>query len=482
MVAALSLAEWPDALHVSVLRHLGGPQELHGYIWPYRFLCRSTCCATTSPALWHDVDLGSTGRQIGVDGPTVLRLLQACKPGVIQRVSLYGLDSVDDAIVTDVASIFAEGGLMALDVGRCNNVSGPALLALASIPTLQEVGFQNIAGLEDKHIKALCQSLPNLTSLDVRHCEGLTDATCLCRRAGSWRSLQFEGCFRLDMGMFMVGPATTWDSLESLSLDGEELTSGEVVFIAGRCPRLRCFTVSFAREVDSNALVALSGLGGLQELTLRKASMPCDNDWAQFFSEQHTARRRAQLSLPQWQLLNVSECDSFADCAAGVLASVLLQPANVQLLDLDLSWCWHLTDLGIRGILAAAPRLRRVKLAGVKGLTAGGLIPCCNLPDLEELDCSSCNCVADAFLEFLHRLFAGPAGSDGSALPALEALPPNVAAAAGGLWEKRTQAHPPLMIKNYYAEYLEDWAQLRPSHDACADVEQLLAREDGISG
>lgn len=449
---------------------------MHGYIWPYRIICRSTSGATFSPALWQDVDLSGTERCFTLDGNTVLRLLRACDPGVIKRLSLFGLDAVDDAIVSNVANIFAEGELASLDIGRCTNVSGTALLALSGIPTLEEVGFQCIGGLEDKHLKVLCRSLPKLTRLDVRFCEALTDATSLCRRAGSWRSLQFEGCFRLDMGMFLVGPTTSWDALEELSLDGEDLGSSQLGLIVGRCPRLRILTVSFAREMDASTLQAFSSLGQLQELTLRKAPKPNDEDWALFFEEQHATRQRLGFSPPQWQVLNVSECDFFSDGAAAMFASKLATVQQVELMDLDLSWCWHLTDPGIRGILSVSPRLRRVKLAGVKGLTAAGLTPCCRLPDLEELDCSSCNSVADAFLELLHRLFIAPPGSDEMALPVYQALSPQVAKAAEALWAKRSRAHPRLLIKNYYAEYLEDWAQLRPSHDACAEAEKLLAQ------
>mmetsp|Transcript_58027 Transcript_58027/g.188880 ORF Transcript_58027/g.188880 Transcript_58027/m.188880 type:complete len:201 (+) Transcript_58027:89-691(+) len=65
------LQEWPDALHVALLRNLGGPQHVEGYLWPYASLCRSCAAATAAPALWREVDLG-VGRGGGLRAAAAL--------------------------------------------------------------------------------------------------------------------------------------------------------------------------------------------------------------------------------------------------------------------------------------------------------------------------------------------------------------------------------------------------------------------------
>mmetsp|Transcript_11610 Transcript_11610/g.37001 ORF Transcript_11610/g.37001 Transcript_11610/m.37001 type:complete len:481 (+) Transcript_11610:94-1536(+) len=466
--AAASLQAWPDALHLLLLRQLGGPRQVQGYLWPYCSLCRACQSAALQPSLWRDIDLGENAVESLTSGD-IVNLIRRCSRQTLERLSLRGLSELNDVAVASLAALFAGGPLRSLDLGGCPGISGAALLALRDVPALEELGVECVGGLEDRHIEALCAECPRLARLDVRFCEWLTDVSVLLRSPGTWTSLQLDGCFRLDVGRLLAEPPGRWQRLEELSLDGEDLSAEQLASVAIACPRLRCLAVSFARELDPTALAALATLAGLEALTLRKATKPGDADWVSFILEQRTARTRRGEGA-QWRSLNFAECELFADGSALALAAAPL-PA---LIDLDLSWCWHLSDAGLSSLLAAAPELQRVKLAGTKSLTAHGLVPCCRLPRLEELDCTACNSVSDGMLEFLHRLFVAPPGTGGEALPTGQ-LPLRVGRAAAGLWQKRRRGSPRLQVKNYYAEFLEDWAQLRPPCETCEAAEVLLA-------
>ncbi|CAJ1461124.1 unnamed protein product, partial [Effrenium voratum] len=74
---------------------------------------------------------------------------------------------------------------------------------------------------------------------------------------------------------------------------------------------------------------------------------------------------------------------------------------------------------------------------------------------------------------FLLRLFAGPAGSGGDALPDLPL--DAIRCASGALWRQRRLWAPRPEIRNYYAQRLEDWSQLRSSAEVAAFAEPLLA-------
>jgi len=272
-----------------------------------------------------------------------------------------------------------------------------------------------------------------------------------------------------------------------LSLDGEDLNAEELALLATTFPRLQRLAVSFARELDAGALHELASLKSLDCLTLRKASKPTESDWAAFFLEQRCPSASSSSPSPVlltadcgvleekvgWRLLNVAECEQLSDVAAGALASCGQMP---RLAELDLSWCWQLTDEGLGTLLDAAPGLRFVKLAGIKSVTGASLVPCCRMPGLLELDCTSCNKMQDLMLEFLHRLFAGPPGSGVvDALPGpLWIVEPLVAEVVTGLWARRSRAQEGLKVKNYYAEYLENWSQLKPAREVCSFVEVLL--------
>eukprot|EP00927_Polykrikos_kofoidii_P020763 TRINITY_DN19896_c0_g2_i1.p1 TRINITY_DN19896_c0_g2~~TRINITY_DN19896_c0_g2_i1.p1 ORF type:complete len:521 (+),score=91.07 TRINITY_DN19896_c0_g2_i1:120-1682(+) len=465
------LQMWADALHVIVLRHLGGSKQVSGYL-AYSLLCRACYAAVDSPALWHELHLSEVSGQAAkslVSRGQLRRMLRRCQ-GVVERLSLP--PTLTDEAVTIVAEMLSGGPLRVLEFGGCTDESnGSTLPSLAVIPTLEELSIKCLWPLENEAVESVCLQCPNVCRLDVRHC-GVSDMSVLLRRPGSWTSLHFDGCVGLNVAPLLAQPPGTWSALEELSLDGEDLDARQLRRIAEVCPRLRTLLVSFAREMDAPSLASLATLEHLEALTLRKAAKPTDADWGSFFHEQRLAGE-AEPSLTGWRILSFAECELFADCAAAALASV----AQPNLVEVDFSWCWHLTDVGLSGILAAAPSLQRIKLAGMKVLTAVGLANCLRLALLEELDCSACNTVADTMLEFLHRLFLGPPGSGGEALPA-ESLPPLVSRVASGLWRRRPRYSSSLRIKNYYAEYVQDWTQLRAQEDVCKSAEVFLANFD----
>ncbi|CAE8731405.1 unnamed protein product, partial [Polarella glacialis] len=328
----------------------------------------------------------------------------------------------------------------------------------------------------DELLSQLCKRCQKLNRLDVRYCEDLVDVSCLLACPGRWRTLKLDGCFRLDVCRLLEVAPGDFAALEELSLDGEHLEASHFALLPTSCPKLQILLVSFAGELDGSALACLARLPFLDSLSLQKAGKPTDDEWASFFCSQRACRCReaAEIEIQgdSWRVLNMSECELFCDRAASTLALSALP----HLVELDLSWCWNLGDAGLSAVLNAAPGLERLRLAGVKHMSASSLVPCCQMHKLEELDCTSCNNVADTFLEFLYRLFyAPPGGFCDDALPGLDLLPSRIAETAASLWRRRLRWAPSLRIKNYYAQYLEDWSQLRPALAVCELAEPLLA-------
>lgn len=372
-------------------------------------------------------------------------------PEVIQLV-LRGL-SIEDSTLQEL--LLRLPRLQVLDVGRCGDLTPKALTSACSLTQLQSLSLDGMAALEDSQVQDLCESCLSLNHLDLRFCERLADVSCFLKSADRWQSLQFDGCFRLDATR-LLECANVFSSLEELSLDGEMMEAPVLALLPKRCPRLRTLLVSFAAELDGEALSALTTLSQLDALTLKKAQKPPDDAWASFFLQQQ--RCRAPEADLGWRILNFCECELFCDGAANTLALV----PQVRLVELDLSWCWNLGDRGLAALLNVAP----------------GLVPCSRMANLEELDCTACNSVSDSFLEFLLRLFAGPLGSAGDALPGL--VPPAVRHASETLWAKRKIWAPRPEIRNYYAQRLEDWSQLRAANEVANFAEPLLANEAAL--
>jgi len=278
-----------------------------------------------------------------------------------------------------------------------------------------------------------------------------------------------DGCFRLQVFQMLEARDITFSALEELSLDGELLEAHALALLPHRCPRLRSLAVSFAAELDGPALAALASLNELEALTLKKAQKPLDNEWSGFFMQQGAHH----YSFASWRLLNFCECELLSDGAALTLAASALP----QLVELDLSWCWNLGDNGLGSLLDAAPGLERLRIAGLKNISAKSLVPCCRMSGLEELDCTACNSVSDTFLEFLLRLFAAPPGKGGDALPCEDHLSWCLRGLTAALWRRRRIWAKRPQIKNYYAQLLEDWSQLKPAVEVIAYAEPLLAED-----
>jgi len=271
------------------------------------------------------MDLGEGGLS-GLAADEILSLLRRRGRGVVETLSLRGNAVVDDYLVLSFTAMLSGGPLRCLDLGNCPHVTGEVLQSLVSFPALEELSLECLAGLEDAHLAEICRVCPRLARLDARYCEHLADASVLLRRPESWVALQLDGCFRLEVTQLLAQPSGTWRRLEELSLDGEDLGSQELARVAEVCPELRCLTVSFARELDPAALSSLARLAKLEALTMRKATLPGDADWAGFFMEQRSIQAASHtVAIPsQWRVLNVSECELFADGAAAALSAAPL--------------------------------------------------------------------------------------------------------------------------------------------------------------
>ncbi|OLP96158.1 hypothetical protein AK812_SmicGene21642 [Symbiodinium microadriaticum] len=91
---------------------------------------------------------------------------------------------------------------------------------------------------------------------------------------------RLDGCFRLDVSR-MLQADITFERLEELSLDGELLEAEALALLPRRCPRLQSLTISFAAELDGQALASLAQLHYLEALALKKAPKPVDDEYVQ---------------------------------------------------------------------------------------------------------------------------------------------------------------------------------------------------------
>jgi len=99
----MTIGAWPDGVQLTLLRHLGGPRQVQGYLHPYRLLCRSCAEASLAPALWRDIDLSCIDQSF--EGGALLGLISRCAKGVVERFILRGVEGVNDSTLEGLAEI-----------------------------------------------------------------------------------------------------------------------------------------------------------------------------------------------------------------------------------------------------------------------------------------------------------------------------------------------------------------------------------------
>eukprot|EP00913_Durusdinium_trenchii_P008588 g8064.t2 len=170
-------AEWPDSLHLQVLRHLGSSEEVWGYL-PYGLLCRACRLATALPCLWRRLDFTDAP----VEQPW--RLLHQHQE--VQQLILRGLP-LEDKILQELLAKLPE--LELLDLGRCCELT-PSCASSLALPKLQSLSLDGMATLEDTHVRQLLEHCPKLSRLDLRFCERLSDVSCFMHSSGRRRGLK----------------------------------------------------------------------------------------------------------------------------------------------------------------------------------------------------------------------------------------------------------------------------------------------------
>eukprot|EP00434_Breviolum_minutum_P014403 symbB.v1.2.012700.t1/scaffold812.1/size160323/8 len=168
--------EWSDSLHLQVLKHLGSPQEVWGYL-PYGSLCQACRSVTQLPCLWRELDFTDSPLQ------QPWRLLRG-HPEVTHLI-FHGLP-IEDDVLQDLLVHLTQ--LQSLDLSRCCELTPQVLSSCPS--QLQSLSLEKMDDLRDFDVQELCRRCPNLSCLDLRHCERLEDVSCFIVSSARWQSLQ----------------------------------------------------------------------------------------------------------------------------------------------------------------------------------------------------------------------------------------------------------------------------------------------------
>ena len=182
-------------------------------------------------------------------------------------------------------------------------------------------------------------------------------------------------------------------ALKSLSLDGEQLTDKTSVYIGENFPRLECLGISFCDSLTDKSLEQFGLLKSLKKLHLKKGLNFTDKGLQVLFENLPKGSQKREDS----GVLSVSliECRGLLDSGLKKLAENF-----PNLVYLDLSWCWNLTDEGLESIAANCHGIRTLKLVGLKEAKCVPILGA-SMPRLQYLELVQTDLVDDEHLKLL---------------------------------------------------------------------------------
>ncbi|GAY32738.1 hypothetical protein CUMW_003880 [Citrus unshiu] len=249
-----------------------------------------------------------------------------------------------------------------IDLREMNN-AGNRLVAALSIPRyrhVREINLEFAQDIEDRHLELLktkcLGSLQDLESLNLNGCQKISDkgieiisSTCPELKVFSiyWNNI-------LDKSLQLI--ADNYQELESLNLTRcVKVTDGGLQKILIKCSSLRSLNLYALSGFTDEAYKKISLLAHLKFLDLCGAQVISSDSLSKQFSKKIF-------------LLNVNsykhfDCQNLSDEGLACIAKCK------NLVSLNLTWCVHITDVGVMAIAEGCSSLEFLSLFGIVGVT-----------------------------------------------------------------------------------------------------------------
>lgn len=290
--------------------------------------------------------------------------------------------------------------LESLSLISCSSALVDTLTGLATAcPNLKQFRCESSTHLNHQHLSGvLSHPSRRYIELSLAHCIQIDDVvvyyfpaetiSCLA----SLEVLNLDGVeFLSDIGV--KGILERCPSLKSLRVDGEQLTDKMAAYIGENFPHLESLGISFCDGLTDKSLEHFGLLKSLRKVHFKKG-LNFTNEGLQILFE----------NLPKGSQKNEDSgvrSISLVECR-GLLDSGLKKLAEnfPNLVYLDLSWCWHLTDKGLESVAASCHGIRTLKLVGLKEARCVPILGA-SMPRLQYLELVQTDLVDDEHLKLL---------------------------------------------------------------------------------
>jgi hypothetical protein len=330
----------------------------------------------SSAATMNLNEIGHSGQSLWANHvPRYLNLVSDC--GTITDSGLQRVQNITDRGL-HIAQTLPDLSLQQITDSSLNHIAHllPKSLHLARGETVSDKGAKHIArhlpllreldlakcNLSDYGMQQIALGLPNLTALNVSHCQNVSDKG--IRHIAAYlprlRLLNVARCSIGQQGLRHITEALL--DLQCLTLDEcKALGDRELAHLAAHLSRLRQLSIAHCEEVTDT---------GIRNIATRLTDLRC---------------------------LNVGHCHNLTDIAAAHMARLVL------LEQLDVRYCYNITDVGVYDLTSALRNLTFLNLEYCYNVLDVGLNYVGQLRNLQSLRIGGCSSISDAAIDELRE-------------------------------------------------------------------------------
>jgi F-box/leucine-rich repeat protein 2/20 len=281
-----------------------------------------------------------------------------------------------------------------LEIIYCNKLSDDCLASIVDSEVGQSLKSLNLecTPLSTHWGTSQVTKLANLTSLNLFNCRFFDSfhLAAIAYNCEKLEKLNLEEVTHLSEESVITLINERRNTLTCLYLDGESLSDTTFKHLF-ECSKLEELGISFAEDIGESGITAISQLGQLRILKLKRAKKVAADDFITLF---------ANKKLGNVIHLDLSECVQLDDEC--VITIALACPKLERLV---LNWCWEIQDKGLEFMVQYCNAIIKLHLVGVVLLTDAFLEDICDhLPKLAFLDLQQCPNITDSNLEYIVKL------------------------------------------------------------------------------
>ncbi|XP_031562133.1 F-box/LRR-repeat protein 20-like isoform X2 [Actinia tenebrosa] len=347
-------------------------------------VCKKWKDFAASPLLWQHLDFN----EIKCLTTKALYNIICMKCPLLKRLSLKYRSELSAYEMLNIAKACPQ--LQQLSLAFCGQINEKIVTMFAEyFPDLQDINLEG-CDITDGCINDL--SILPLKRISVSHCVHLSNDSLktIATSCSHLQSINFDGIQWITDDAVYVMVEYCHAHLEKLWLDGANLTDNSIQAIAN-CINLKVFSLSFCDNLSDVTLTWIKQMKKLQTLRLKKGINFTAKVLQELFIGLHVDLMDNATGI---LYLYLPECSNMNDEAVKSLAE-----SFPNLLELDLSWCWDITDQGFINVVLNCNEMQSMIMCGMREIMGNCLLNLPKLmPRLRYLDASQCNKMSDQLL------------------------------------------------------------------------------------